>query len=71
MATMAQDLRKLMAQDADSTPVDMPECAVCLEVISEPVVTPCAHYGCRGCMEETLDRYVLARASPASFSAPP
>jgi hypothetical protein len=57
VTTMAQDLRKLMAQDTDASATDMPECAVCLEVITEPVITPCAHYGCRICMEDTLERY--------------
>eukprot|EP00730_Choanoeca_flexa_P006619 TRINITY_DN12186_c1_g3_i3.p1 TRINITY_DN12186_c1_g3~~TRINITY_DN12186_c1_g3_i3.p1 ORF type:complete len:1047 (+),score=201.58 TRINITY_DN12186_c1_g3_i3:34-3174(+) len=60
---MAGDLRSLFSHQSDTdheeqaSVEELPECAVCLEVISQPVVTPCAHYGCLECMKDTLAKF--------------
>ncbi|EDQ90124.1 uncharacterized protein MONBRDRAFT_24613 [Monosiga brevicollis MX1] len=68
VATMAEDLRYLLQrsshgasaqqnQETKATEQAPPECSVCLDTIDEPVVTPCAHYGCRVCMENAVDNF--------------
>jgi len=59
--------------DADDVPADF-ECAVCQEVLNNPVQLPCSHLFCSGCLAECLrmkSMCPICRAElPPGFSAP-
>lgn len=43
---------------------DSEECAICLESLSDPAITPCAHVFCCGCITDVLNSEGLAPKCP-------
>jgi hypothetical protein len=43
---------------------DSEECAVCLESLNDPVITPCAHVFCCGCITDIVNSEILAPRCP-------
>ncbi|KAK3709917.1 hypothetical protein QZH41_020046, partial [Actinostola sp. cb2023] len=43
---------------------DSEECAVCLEALTDPVITPCAHVFCSACITDVLNSEGLAPMCP-------
>jgi len=45
---------------------DIQECVICLEAIRQPVILPCCHVGCSGCLREAFQADADARICPKS-----
>eukprot|EP00041_Stephanoeca_diplocostata_P035931 m.1285333 g.1285333 ORF g.1285333 m.1285333 type:complete len:982 (-) comp24780_c0_seq32:2645-5590(-) len=48
------DQRKDESNAANTVDDALPECPICLEIPTDPIVTPCAHIGCAECMESVI-----------------
>ncbi|CAH1780692.1 unnamed protein product [Owenia fusiformis] len=43
-------------QDEDGVYPDVLTCSICLELLTDPKVTPCMHTVCRGCLDKWIDQ---------------